>query len=278
MGCFHSKEKKKEGDIALKTPAKDPEAVPVATEDTSKDQDKGKEPEKEKPKPQVFAIMRNGHEVLRGLSVDITALFADDTTTCADVAAVWNKFIRWMQLHALMEDGASDKGKGFFAVLDERFEKVATEQGLVQAHIDIAELETAMDDSLKGDDIAAVKTAWEAFTAANEAHLLKEEEHFMPKVQAMAKAKVNLVEVLRTDVLSCAWNEDDFGDAFLTVAGQTLEKHAGGKPRPRVFFHALQKVASNEQWDAWLPFIKKGLSSQLYDAIGAEIGWEKPSA
>jgi hypothetical protein len=53
---------------------------------------------------------------------------------------------------------------------------------------------------------------------------------------------------------------------------EMLEKHDGGKPRARVFAHALQTVATAEQWPQWREWIKKGLSEEGLATVEGEIG------
>jgi hypothetical protein len=66
----------------------------------------------EKPKPQIFAIMRNAHEVIRGGMVDIQqAIEAKDMATAK---TTWEKTIKFEALHKTMEEGSTDGPSGFF--------------------------------------------------------------------------------------------------------------------------------------------------------------------
>lgn len=64
----------------------------------------------EKPRPRVFALMRNGHEVIRGGIKDIdSALLGAHSDSDVDVAHIrllWQKLTRWMDLHMRMEEGS----------------------------------------------------------------------------------------------------------------------------------------------------------------------------
>lgn len=56
-----------------------------------------------KPEPQIFAIMRNGHEVIRGSMLDMKdAIEKDDMETAKDI---WQKLHKWSSLHKRMEEG-----------------------------------------------------------------------------------------------------------------------------------------------------------------------------
>ena len=68
----------------------------------------------EKPKPQIFAIMRNGHEVIRGGMVDCKeAIDSDDIDM---FQSSWEKLVKFESMHKTMEEGngTDDSPKGFF--------------------------------------------------------------------------------------------------------------------------------------------------------------------
>jgi hypothetical protein len=54
-------------------------------------------------RPMIFAIMRNGHEVLRGSMLDIEAALKKNDMVTAK--AMWKKLQRWDNLHMRMEEG-----------------------------------------------------------------------------------------------------------------------------------------------------------------------------
>lgn len=60
---------------------------------------------KEKPQPHVFALMRNGHEVLRGAMLNLEQIVASPDEDVSKFAASWTDFKRWQALHANMEEG-----------------------------------------------------------------------------------------------------------------------------------------------------------------------------
>lgn len=68
-----------------------------------------------KPEPQIFAIMRNGHEVIRGSMLDMKdAIEKDDIKAANDI---WQKVHKWNNLHKRMEEGmeVASTGCGCFS-------------------------------------------------------------------------------------------------------------------------------------------------------------------
>jgi hypothetical protein len=193
-------------------------------------------------------------------------------STPAQFQPLWTTLQRWMHLHALMEEGGGGS-VGLFAVLDSRFENVATLAGMTTAHTHVHELEHKVDDALRTG--LGLATAFQAYREDNEKHLEAEEGVMMPKVMAMMKAGVPLRQVLREDIVSAAWSDEKFGPEFVQVAAEVLERHAGGMPRARVFLHALKALATQDQWNEWLPFVKKGLSPALYATMDEEIALDR---
>ena len=105
----------------------------------------------EKPKPMIFALMRNGHEVIRGSQKDIQA--ALDAGDFDEAKNLYEKHKMWQELHARMEEGA-DGGQtspiGFFALLDKNFDGIATKEGLREEHKNLEEAEMALDKAFRG--------------------------------------------------------------------------------------------------------------------------------
>lgn len=58
----------------------------------------------EKPKPMIFAIMRNGHEVIRGGLADLKATV--NSGNVADAKKQWDDLYKWQMIHAKMEEGS----------------------------------------------------------------------------------------------------------------------------------------------------------------------------
>eukprot|EP00511_Aplanochytrium_stocchinoi_P008212 CAMPEP_0204855586 /NCGR_PEP_ID=MMETSP1347-20130617/17083_1 /ASSEMBLY_ACC=CAM_ASM_000690 /TAXON_ID=215587 /ORGANISM="Aplanochytrium stocchinoi, Strain GSBS06" /LENGTH=232 /DNA_ID=CAMNT_0052001837 /DNA_START=35 /DNA_END=733 /DNA_ORIENTATION=+ len=222
------------------------------------------------PRPQVFAVMRNGHEVIRGMSKDLReTLENNDAKAFIDT---WKVFSAWLSYHAKMEDGVEGKGMGMFALLDAKFDKIAEKNKLRNAHDELHAVEHKLSEAMKSGDVEQIKAAWEKFSQVNLDHLKEEENVMMPCVQKMAKAGENLVEHLQTQICNTCWDEDGFGAEFLTTGVRVLEKHHEGMPRARVWIHAIQTIANDEQWKKWLPAIKEGLSDKMFQEIDELIG------
>ena len=67
-------------------------------------------PHQEKPEPQLFAIMRNGHEVIRGSMLDMKA--AIDKNDMKTAKEVWKNLHHWTILHKRMEEGKGPEPEG----------------------------------------------------------------------------------------------------------------------------------------------------------------------
>jgi hypothetical protein len=62
-----------------------------------------------KPKPQIFAIMRNGHEVIRGAQKDVEALI--EVGEIEQAKELWVKMHKWCDIHMKMEEGSGSSDK-----------------------------------------------------------------------------------------------------------------------------------------------------------------------
>jgi len=223
-----------------------------------------------KLKPLIFALLRNGHEVIRGASEACALSIAANDT--AQFAAQWADLSKWQKIHGVMEEGVEVSDSplasilpgidGLFAVLDENvvflgyMEK--NEHGLRASHTEIGLLERAVTEALgKAEDDetreSSIREAWSKFVAANEAHLKSEEEVMMPKVLEMTKNGVDLKSLMQVRIFPAALhhckNDMTF---FIGFAMQTLEKMENeesrdgekGPPKVRVFVHALQAIGA----------------------------------
>lgn len=230
----------------------------------------------EKPRPQVFALMRNGHEVIRGAmrELDDALALTDDGAALDAFGPRWADFFKWQELHKAMEDGRSSVAKGMFAFLDEQFDSIAKDNKLDEKHRELHEAETAVADALQKRAATELRAAWSAFRDANEAHLKAEEGVMMPKVAELTKAGHNMPGTMRTHLLPAVSAEDM--PFFISFAMKTLEKHHGDMPRARVFAHALAAAAgSAEQWQEWRTHVQKGLSPDAFAALGKQIDLDK---
>jgi hypothetical protein len=75
-----------------------------------------KKPSEGKPNPQIFAIMRNGHEVIRGSFADLNA--ALDKGDMDAAKSIFEKNKKWETIHMQMEEGtdrdSDESPTGFF--------------------------------------------------------------------------------------------------------------------------------------------------------------------
>eukprot|EP00526_Cylindrotheca_closterium_P019637 CAMPEP_0113629792 /NCGR_PEP_ID=MMETSP0017_2-20120614/15471_1 /TAXON_ID=2856 /ORGANISM="Cylindrotheca closterium" /LENGTH=228 /DNA_ID=CAMNT_0000540215 /DNA_START=150 /DNA_END=839 /DNA_ORIENTATION=- /assembly_acc=CAM_ASM_000147 len=219
----------------------------------------------DKPKPMIFAIMRNGHEVIRGDSLDVK-----EKLEAGDVDAakkLWSDMRKWETIHASMEEGNS-KGestpKGFFYILDEKCENIATEKGLFSNHTELESKAAEVDSLLAESDADKALAAFNDFATFNEDHLKHEEDVMMPQVMKMAKSGVPLKKVMMDEILPMVGEEEEF---FLSHACSTLEKHSGGMPRARVFVHALWAASTPDQWAKRSEIAKGALSEPVWTEI-----------
>ncbi|EDQ86244.1 uncharacterized protein MONBRDRAFT_28495 [Monosiga brevicollis MX1] len=246
------------------TPA--PAAAPAAPADTTP------APAAEKPRPMIFALMRNGHEVIRGGVEDCrAALEANDKDL---FYKSWNELMEFYKMHAAMEDGYNGVCKGMFAMLNEQFPNVADDLPKLHEELHGAEhaVQGAVDKGAELEELRALFTPW---AENNEAHLKQEEGVMMPCVSKLAASGFNLRQAMREHLLPAAVKMNI--DHFVGYAMRVLEAHPGNMPRARVFAHALQFSATEEQWKAWHPIVKANLSPALYASICEEVGWEPVS-
>ncbi len=225
----------------------------------------------EKPKPQIFALMRNGHEVIRGNVVEIEEYL--DQNDLENALKSYHALHKWMGMHMRMEEGNSDDltPKGFFSLLDEKFDGVAKDSQLRDDHSELTILEEAVTNSAKDSDIEKFKEAFLKFKESNESHLQKEEGIMMPKVMALTKSGANMKELMKNEILATVLDSPDF-KFFVQHANFILDKHHGGKPRARVFDHALWACATPEQWDEWKGWIKDSVPEERFQEISEAIG------
>mmetsp|Transcript_22344 Transcript_22344/g.62330 ORF Transcript_22344/g.62330 Transcript_22344/m.62330 type:complete len:270 (-) Transcript_22344:340-1149(-) len=226
------------------------------------------------PNPMIFALMRNGHEVLRGAMADVSEHLDNGDAEAA--AATYLKFERWMGLHKRMEEGngSPETPRGFFAILDENFDGVAKENGLYADHEALDKLEHEMSEACKQEekDLGRLKELWANFKAENESHLKKEEGVMMPRVMQLKKNGTNLKQVMKTEILPLVGDVDseDF-EFFVRFANETLNKHTGGMPRVRVFDHALWACVEESTWKKCDEWIKESVSDEHYSQLQAAI-------
>eukprot|EP00523_Entomoneis_sp_CCMP467_P017183 CAMPEP_0168770362 /NCGR_PEP_ID=MMETSP0725-20121227/2879_1 /TAXON_ID=265536 /ORGANISM="Amphiprora sp., Strain CCMP467" /LENGTH=271 /DNA_ID=CAMNT_0008819801 /DNA_START=24 /DNA_END=839 /DNA_ORIENTATION=- len=220
----------------------------------------------EKPKPQVFAIMRNGHEVIRGAQLDLKELIEAGDLDGAHV--LWEKHSKWMHLHMTMEEGNGSDGspKGMFKVLNEKFDGIVEKASLSDMHDDLHAKEKAISEAFAAKNIRKVQSEFAAYDSINLSHLNKEEGIMMPKVQEMKKMGVPMKKLMIQELLALVVDSPDF-EFFVKFANEILEKHTGGMPRARVWDHALWAVATPDQWTVWDAWIKETLKPETYQEL-----------
>jgi hypothetical protein len=183
------------------------------------------------------------------------------------------------------------------SLLDREFDGIATEQGLSTDHETLHSLEEAVSAVLSSSsnvNIDQLRAVWQTFAVENERHLQKEESIMMPKVMALKKAGHVLPDLMTQDVLGAirssrrpmddddggetkemetksAQKDDDDMEFFIKYANVVLEQHAEGKPRARVFDHALWAVSTPDEWKHYNQWIQESTSPKLYQSIRMAI-------
>lgn len=264
MGCSASKQPAASAEKAAPAAEKPPaQASPGSTREPSKET----AAQVEKPKPQVVAVMRNGHEVLRGAMRDMAE--ALESGDALEFRGCWESFKKWSDIHAAMEEGVPGKGRGMFAFLDQEADNTAANAQLHEEHAELDVLERAVVDAVQKNAAAEeLKLAYTAFAERYELHMTKEEDAMMPEVMRLAKSGFDLKTMVRTELMTCV-GDDDMA-FFLTFAMKTLEKHHGGQPRARVFAHAVWAASTAHEWPSRHEALKEGLSVELYGKVKAE--------
>ena len=226
-----------------------------------------------KPKPNVFAIMRFGHDVIRGSMQDVAA--ALDAQNFAQAKETWNKCRSWMYLHMLMEEGtgSGESPLGMFRVLDKEFDGVATEAGLRDSHESLEKLESAVESLFTAEDadLESTSLVFKEFQEANLLHLKVEEDIMMPKVQEMGKNGVPMKKVVKEELLATIVHRDDY-KFFVQYAIGVLDHSARDTHvAARAFALALWALATSEQWNEWDAWIKEVGSVETYNELQRAI-------
>jgi hypothetical protein len=124
----------------------------------------------DKPKPMVFALMRNGHEVIRGGQRDLkSALFDKQDLDLAK--SIYEKNKIWQDLHLRMEEGVKGTGgsseaqqehqpMGVFQLLDNHFDGAASDAELLQEHHKIEKYEEDLEIAFQSGDLNQMKVAF----------------------------------------------------------------------------------------------------------------------
>lgn len=222
----------------------------------------------ERPRPLVFALMRNGHEVLRGAMEDISDYLEKENKDAA--CAAYLEFHRWSALHKLMEDGHNDgkTPKGMFAMLDEEFDGIAQKNGLRDDHntLDVIEDGLTAACNNKNTSLEALKALWDEYKTAYLTHLKKEEGVMMPQVVQLKNRGENLTVIMQTEILPLVEDDPDF-EFFVKYANKMLHAHPGNMPRVRVFDHALWACVEPSKWAIYDQWIKESVPPERYAEV-----------
>lgn len=234
--------------------------------------------------PNIFSIMRYGHEVIRGNMKQVNATLEEGDLRKAK--ADFRKLMEWGEMHKLMEEGHNDNvtPKGFFTALDERFENVVVEAKLREAHDELEVAEAVLHAAMETDDLVTIQNAFSTFQAINEAHLLDEEAVMMVKVAEMKANGVDLVELMTTELLALVVQKGKKGKAkhnqfkfFVQHANRILQDEPEVTildqvvNKATVFDQALWACATPNEWKEWKKWIAKSLKRETYQEVIAVI-------
>ncbi|CAB9502811.1 expressed unknown protein [Seminavis robusta] len=245
----------------------------VSTESTNSTASKSSSGGGGAPKPMPMAVMRNAHEVIRGAMDDIQESIDNGDFEAA--RAAWTQFNRFSDLHMKMEEGRKgSNAKGLFAMVDEHADKAARKAGLRDHHMNLYELEEDVVDIFdKAPDIDRAREVYPIFRQENESHLKEEEDVLMPAIQKMIKSGVPVKKYIETDIIPLLLAKEGDMEFFIKFSNEVLIRHdnVDGKPRVRVWNHALWSVATPEQWKEWDAWIKEVLPEGKYAEVDNAI-------
>eukprot|EP00750_Incisomonas_marina_P000761 INCI10567.1.p1 GENE.INCI10567.1~~INCI10567.1.p1 ORF type:complete len:268 (-),score=56.17 INCI10567.1:142-945(-) len=204
----------------------------------------------------VFAILRNGHEGLRGLLKTLAERATDcvakpDAESAVTVNQAWENFQVMLKCHMDMED------KVVFPMMDKLFDNIVSNDHLDEEHeCDkklMAETTAAIGALTFNPSLETAKAALDLvlkYQRHHEEHLLHEETLLMPKTVI-----VNPPEI-RPAILHHAMNLD----FALTVKSMPLTVAEMAHRNPfaslRMLVLAVQRVLTPEQYAQILPGIK----------------------
>lgn len=271
--------------VELEKPHDYPPATPTPTSVPSSDvEEKTAVSEELLPppaRPQVFAIMRNGHEVIRGAMKDIDgALAKDDMDT---VRSIWKNLNKWEQLHLQMEEGSKTGSSpiGVFQMLDNFGDDVATKAGLRDTHTNLEDIHMSLDNAFQNNDTADSKLMklWEQYKESEFQHLQEEEETMMPVIQKMATSgNHDMKKLMQEDVwpMISGGTADQEEKYFIQYANQILQNHEEGQPRVRVMNHAIWAISTPDEWKERSQWIQEVLSDDKYQELVTAISdWKE---
>lgn len=237
---------------SAEAPASSPAAVTVSVE---------------KIPPMVPAIMRNGHEVLRG---DLKLLQASaDEGNLGEFASRWAAFLRFLKVHMAMEDN------GMFGLLDQTFDDAIKKSTLSSEHTGDIEEAAAVQAAVDKSDIAAVKAAWAVYGPHHLEHLVHEEAILMPLVGRLGGGDASKRAALFNEhIVAPGIATGDF-DFFVSHGVSILATHGStehdAKTASRVFSNAIRGCTTPAQWSQLHPLVKAAMPADVY-ASAVAIG------
>lgn len=205
----------------------------------------------DKPRPMVFAIMRNGHEVIRSNMADIEDFI--DAGEWSQAYHSYHLLQKWEGTHKLMEKGYEIDQTP--EVLDENLEEMQ------KSHAELNQLVEKVDEAHDVHHNDEFAEHFKEFRKANEEHMKLVETIMEPKVKDMTLSMTN-------EILALVVSSPDF-KFFVQHAVAILEKHPGNASRAPalVFSHALCACGTTRQWKEWRGWIKESVSKQTFKEI-----------
>jgi len=221
------------------------------------------------PEVSVPAVMRNYHEVLRNDLAKVLAPLAA-AGDLAGFATAWDGYCAAISVHAAMEDGVEGSGGGSAAMLDYYFDGAAGASVFMEEHVHEHAHQGVVTVAI-GEGPAALRTSFETYRVAAEAHLKHEEDVMMPLVARLSSPKA---PKFAQWCVSAGIAHGGF-EHFVAHGVQSLATYGSGKNTPagatRVWVHALKTVCSPEQWAAYLPIARAAAPPSIWAIIVAEV-------
>jgi Hemerythrin HHE cation binding domain len=202
------------------------------------------------PEVSAPAVMRNYHEVLRNDLAKVLMPLAE-AGDLANFAAAWDSYCAAIAVHAAMEDGVDGAGGGSAAMLDHYFDGAAGASVFKEEHVHEQSHQHAVTVAI-GEGGAALRTAFDAYRTAAEAHLKHEEDVMVPLIMRLPNPKA---PKFAQWCIPAGIAHGGF-EHFVAHGVESLATYGSAKNPPavaaRVWVHALRAVCSPEQWAIYL--------------------------
>lgn len=216
-----------------------------------------------------FAFMRLTHEAVRAgaaEALELAASLAADPSmeTFAQLEAVYAQTRRGIEIHAKLEEGA------FFPLLDERFDRVCTREGLADEHADDDLRDTAIHAALGAfrdaptrGNAATVHSRFADWEGETERHLKHEEDVMMPLTMKVADSPQGRARAVRA-IIDVAW--DEVVEELCPWVAQSLEKTKPFGPL-RMFTSAVMVTHDPSERDRLSAPLRRALSASSVDRL-----------